>query len=135
MRFHTVVWSLGFGLAALSASSTSAQTMKPGLWESTVKMGGNPERDQAMAKMQQELAKMPPEQRKKMEAMFGKQGIGPGAGGAMAIKVCITKEMAERGHLQTQQQGNCTTTVSERSSKGMKMVQTPGSWPSHTRCG
>ena len=44
---------------ALVASAAAAQTIKPGLWESTSKVGGNPELDKMMAKMQKQMAGMP----------------------------------------------------------------------------
>mgnify|MGYP002354076156 CR=1 FL=1 len=101
-----------------------AQTIKPGLWEVTHKMVGNPEVDKAMAQMQQQMASMPPAQRKQMEEMFAKQGMSPpgaGSGGEMAIKVCITPEMAARQDMPMQKDGNCTSTVTSRSATGMKM--------------
>ena len=51
-----------------------------------------------MAQMQQQMASMTPEQRKMMQDMMGKQGVGIGAGGpcGMSVKVCMTKEMVER---------------------------------------
>ncbi len=111
-----------FCLAAVAfcAAPAGAQTMKPGLWESTSKMGGSPELNKAMAQMQQQMANMPPEQRKQMESMMGKSGIGMGAGG-MTVKMCLTQEMIDRGQVQRQQQGNCKTTITEKTSQSMKM--------------
>ena len=63
---------------AVAAASAGAQTMKPGLWEMTNKMGGSPEMDQAMVQLQQQMANMPPEQRKMMEGMMAKKGMGMG---------------------------------------------------------
>jgi hypothetical protein len=125
MNLRTTL-SLSAALATLifGSVSASAQTMKPGLWEANNKIGGSPEMDQAMAKMQQQMAAMPPTQRKMMEDMLAKQGVGmggAGAGGGMVLKMCITKEMVERNQLPVQQQGNCTTTTTDKSSTGMKM--------------
>lgn len=107
----------------LCAASASAQTMKPGLWEVHNKMGGSPEMDQAMARMQQQMAAMPPAQRKMMEDNLAKQGVSMtgGANGGMVVKACVTKEMAERSQMPVQQNGNCTTTVTDKTSNGMKM--------------
>jgi hypothetical protein len=56
---------------SLSAAAANAQTIQPGLWESTSKMtGGSGEAGKAMTQMQDQLAKMPPEQRKAMEQMM-----------------------------------------------------------------
>lgn len=120
----TVRWSLIAALLALSAGAAWAQSTKPGLWEVKNKMGGNPEMDTAMAEMQKQLAGMPPEQRKMMQDMMAKQGGAmptSGAGGGMAMKVCITPEMAARNDMPKQTEGDCTTTVTSRSGNTMKM--------------
>lgn len=95
-----------------------AQSTKPGLWEITNKMGGSAEMDKAMAQMQQQMASMPPAQRQQMQDMLAKQGMsmsmGAGAGGGISVKVCITKEMAERNEMPQPQQGDCKSTASPR---------------------
>ena len=120
--FTAAAATLAAGLS-VSASTANAQTMKPGLWEVATKLGGSPGIDQAMVKMQQQLASMPPEQRKMMEDMMARKGVGmaPAAGGGMAAKVCITREMAERNQMPMQQHGNCTTTTSDKTASSMKM--------------
>ncbi|SFU80208.1 Protein of unknown function [Polaromonas sp. YR568] len=105
------------------ATGASAQTTKPGLWEITNKMqSSSGEMEKAMANMEKQLASMPPEQRKQMQDMMAKQGMsmGPSTGGGMNVKMCITKEMAERNELPQQQQGDCKTTQSPRSGNTMK---------------
>ncbi len=119
-------WTGAMGCVALSvlaAAGAQAQSAKPGLWEIQSKMGGNPEMDQAMAQMQQQMAAMSPAQRKMMQDMMAKQGVnvGVGAGGAMAVKVCITPEMAARQALPTQTEGDCTTQVVSRSANTLKL--------------
>ena len=122
MRLRPIFLSTGAMALAVVALSAQAQTMKPGLWENTSKVGGNPEIEQAMAKMQQQIASMPPEQRKMMEEMMSKHGVTMGANSSgMVARVCVTKEMAERGDLPAQQQGDCTTTTSDKTSRGMTM--------------
>ncbi|WP_297751329.1 DUF3617 domain-containing protein [Hydrogenophaga sp.] len=109
-----------FALPAL----VHAQSTKPGLWEVTQKMGGSPQMDQAMAQMQKQMAAMPPEQRKMMQDMLAKQGMSmptPSAGGGMAVKICITPEMAARQDLPVQTEGECTNTILSRSASEMKM--------------
>ena len=84
-------------LPALLGTSASAQKISPGLWEHSVTMksrGG--EMDAAMAQMQQEMARMTPEQRKQMEAMMGGQGMGMMAGRPTTVRVCLTPEQAAR---------------------------------------
>lgn len=107
----------------LSPNSAGAQAMKPGLWEMSSKVGASPEMDSAMAQMQQQMAGMPPDQRKMMQDMMAKNGMSMGAatGGAMVVKACISKEMAERNQMPVQQKGDCSSTISDQSSAGMKM--------------
>lgn len=116
-KLHSVL--LGAVLVG-SACGVAAQTMKPGLWEITNKMSsGSGAMNKEMAAMQKELANMPPDQRKMMEAMMAKQGVGMGAGGAMSMKVCMTQEMVERNEVGAQQ-GDCKHTRSARSGNSMK---------------
>jgi hypothetical protein len=78
---------------ALCTSGVGAQTIKPGLWEINNKVSGSAEMDQAMARMQQQLASMPPAQRKMMEDNLAKQGMSlPGSvGGGMLVKSCVRR--------------------------------------------
>jgi hypothetical protein len=122
-----------FAAAALAALAlpAAAQSLKPGLWEVTNKMGGSPQMDQAMAEMQKQLAAMPPEQRKQMEAMMAKQGMQmakPAAGGGMALKICMTKEMVERNDVPMQ--GDCKVTSQQRSGSTTKIAYTCSNPPS-----
>lgn len=76
-------------------ASADAQTMpkrKPGLWEAqmtTAGAGAN------MPNMQDQLAKMPPEQRAQMEAMMKQRGISFGAQGTtMTARFCLSEKDA-----------------------------------------
>lgn len=122
-----------FSALLVCTTAASAQSIKPGLWEMQHKMGGNPQMDQAMAQMQKQMAAMTPAQRKQMEAMMGQQGVTmptPGAGGGMAMKVCITPEMAARSELPSQSEGQCTSKVTSRSGNTLKMAFTCQNPPS-----
>jgi hypothetical protein len=121
MKLHFL---LAAALVAV-ASAASAQSMKPGLWEITSKMqtaSGQMERQ--MAQAQQQMANMPPEQRKMMEEMMARQGVkmGTAGGGGMTMKVCMTKEMVEHNEMPSQQRGDCKTTSQTRSGNTMKMA-------------
>ncbi len=112
-------------LLACSASAYSADNIKPGLWEMTNQMQGSAggEAANAMATMQKQMAAMAPEQRKMMQDMLAKQGmqIDSTAGGAMAVKLCMTQEMIDRNEVAPQDgNGNCTHTNSARSGNSMK---------------
>lgn len=87
--------------AALAVGTTLAQGpggLKAGLWESrTLKMTVDgkdmlPQMKAAREQMQQSLAKLPPEQRKKMEAMMATQG----GGDPTVQRMCVSAEMAKK---------------------------------------
>ena len=106
-----------------TAWGASAQSMKPGLWEMSqkVQMGGG-SMSKEMAAAQEQMAKMPPEQRKMMEEMMAKQGISMGSGGpgSVNVKMCMTKEMVEKDEIPSGQ-GDCTSTRSPRVGNTMKI--------------
>lgn len=110
-------------VALLASIAAQAQSIRPGLWEMQGTVVGNPEMEAAMAKMQQQLASMPPDQRKMMEQMMAGQGIklGGGKGGGMSIQTCVTPEQAKKAEMPTQTEGNCTTTVVSRTSSLVKV--------------
>lgn len=118
MRSHLL-----FGVLALAAClPAAAQSLKPGLWEVSNKMN-NPQIDEAMAEMHKQLAAMPPEQRKQMEAMMAKQGVrlaAPAAGGGMAAQVCMSKEMVERNEVPMQD--GCKVTRQQRSGNTTRLA-------------
>lgn len=115
--------TVGAALLLLASLPANAQTMKPGLWEVNNRVGGSPEMDKAMAQMQEQMANMPPAQRKAMEGMLTKQGVGLSgvSSGGMVAKICISKEMAASNQMPVQQQGSCTTTTSDKTATSMKM--------------
>src|SRR3569832_762981 len=120
-------------LAGASVSIASAQSLKPGLWESTHKtqFAGDSQMAQQMAQAQQAMANMPPEQRKMMEDMMKSRGVSMnmGAGGAMTVKYCMTKEMAERKEVPAQR-GDCKTTQQPMGGGKFKMSFTCTNPPS-----
>lgn len=108
MTIHRIAF--GFLLAGIVAVPSSAQSLKPGLWEikTQVKSAGG-EVESAMAAMQDSLARMPPEQRKMVEENMARQGVSVGGNGSgMNARVCLSKEMAEHNRLPVRRQGNCT---------------------------
>lgn len=119
---------LHFALAAavaIGALPAAAQSLKPGLWEVTNKMqGGSGQMQNAMSEMQKQMASMPPDQRKMMQEQMAKSGVKMGAAGpagGMSVKVCMTREMAEKNEVPAQQ-GDCKTTSQSRSGNTMKMA-------------
>lgn len=90
------------GLLLAGGGTAHAQKIKPGLWENTfsIRSGGG-EVEAAMAQMQQQLASMPPEQRRQVEQMMAQRGVGMGAGQPNTVRVCVTPEQAARNELPT----------------------------------
>ncbi|MGA0024445.1 MAG: DUF3617 family protein [Burkholderiales bacterium] len=123
-------------LGAVLALPATAQTMKPGLWEIQNKMGGSGDQGAKMAaameQMQQQMASMPPEQRKMVQDMMAKQGVNmaPGAGGGMSVRICVTKEMAARNEAPVQNEGDCKRETLQRSGNTTKFKFTCANPPS-----
>jgi hypothetical protein len=118
---------LGAAFAVHVPAQAQAQKLAPGLWENSITLkSGDNRMDAAMARMQEELAKMPPEQRKQMEAMMANRGVALGGAGAApnAVRVCISKEQAERNELPTSTDGRCKRDALERSGSTLKFKVT-----------
>ncbi|MDP2006937.1 MAG: DUF3617 domain-containing protein [Rubrivivax sp.] len=122
----TLVLTTGLVLiGVLPALPVAAQKLAPGLWEHSVTMKTASGRMEAgMARMQEQLAAMPPEKRKQLEAMMAGQGMGmgamgPGAGKPLVVKVCLTAEQAARDEM-PQSDGQCKQISQERSGKTLR---------------
>ena len=114
-----------FTSALLIAVPSSAQNMKPGLWEVNNKMqSDNRQMDEAMSMMHQHLANLPPDQRKQLEGMMAQNGMQmptQGKDGALQIKMCITPEMAAANKMPMHEVGHCTQKRSAVVGKTMKV--------------
>lgn len=115
-------------LPAIAQAQGAAPKLRPGLWEHGYTMKSQSgQMEAAMKEMQDSLAKMPPEQRKMMQDMMAKQGVGMGAGGN-TVKVCLTKEEAERD-MPPQQEG-CDQKVKRSGNTWQVSFQCKGPPPS-----
>ncbi|WP_158218849.1 DUF3617 family protein [Roseateles aquatilis] len=96
-------------LLAAAAIPSSAQDIKPGLWELKQRPQLDPQRQAQMEQAQKQIAAMPPEQRKMMEQMMSQRGVSLdlGQNGAITIKSCVSKEQAERA-LMPKTEGKCS---------------------------
>ena len=56
--------------------------------------------------------------------------MAPGAGGGMAVRMCMTKEMVERDQVPVQQ-GDCRTTQQQKSGNTLKVAFTCSNPPSN----
>lgn len=109
--------SFTFCLSAYPANSG----MKPGLWEHhfTIKSQSG-KIENAMADLKVKMANMPVEQRKMMEDMMAKQGLGINHH-ANSVKVCISKEQAANLEIPQGQNQNCKNEVIKRTAKTIKI--------------
>ncbi|QEA12828.1 DUF3617 domain-containing protein [Comamonas flocculans] len=110
-------------LLALGSSLALAQDikLKPGLWEVQGSMKTSSGRlEAAMAQMQAELAKMPPEQRRQMEQMMRANGMGAG-GNAMnhTVKICMTQKDVDLDQIKSSD--DCTHKVRRSGPKTLQM--------------
>ena len=105
MKTVTLATLLILSTAALAQGST----LRQGLWEvkpisqlidgkdMTAQMAASQER------MQKSIASMPPEQRKQMQAMMGRQGAPAGSG----TRICVSAAMAARDRPMVDPDGRC----------------------------
>lgn len=102
------------------AQTASGPKIEPGLWEIHIAIKSQSGKaEAAMKQAREQIARLPPEQRKAVEEMMASQGVQLGESGS-AVKACISKEDAARGVV-PQQAGDCTQEVTERSSNSMKL--------------
>jgi hypothetical protein len=99
-------------LVLLAAGVVAAQAQThpaPGLWEEQITLKSDDARmDAAMAQMKERLAAMPPDQRRMVEAHMAARGVGMG-GAPHSVRVCISKEQADRGFVPDREDdGKCT---------------------------
>jgi hypothetical protein len=109
---HRLSAALVLMLPALAAQA--AGHIKPGLWEQTMEVkSDNPQANAAMAQMKERLAAMSPAQREAMEKAMAGRGVNMG-GAPNTMRVCITKEQAERD-VTPDRNGHCQRTDVVRS--------------------
>lgn len=113
MKTVTLATLLILSTAALAQGST----LRQGLWEvkpisqlidgkdMTAQMAASQER------MQKSIASMPPEQRKQMQAMMGRQGAPAGSG----TRICVSAAMAARDRPMVDPDGRCEPAKVSRS--------------------
>ena len=100
---------------SLLAAPALAGDMKAGLWEvkTTKQIIDGQDMQAQMRQMQQQMANLPPEQRKQMETMMGRQGMSMGPGGV--TRMCIGEELAKRETPMIDHEGRCQPTKMSRS--------------------
>jgi hypothetical protein len=92
--------------------------LKPGLWEVKVVkqlMDGrdvSAQMSAAMSQAQQALAKLPPEQRARIEAMMNNAGVGRTNNGT--FRICVSPEMAQQNAPVLDKDGRCQPVMLSR---------------------
>jgi hypothetical protein len=112
-----------------AADTIQLANVKPGLWEttgtseSTGEMPILPEVREAMAQMREAVAKMPPEQRAKMEALMNASGrtMKTPQTGTTVHKSCMKKEDLAKGLEIGDFAESCTRTLLSSSSTRLEM--------------
>jgi hypothetical protein len=104
----------------LLAPAAHAQKLSPGLWETAMTLSvAGADAQAGLARMQEQMAKMPPAQRKLMEDMLAKRGVAIGGNGSdgskTTIRHCITPEQAARHQVPSDPNGRCTNEQLSRS--------------------
>jgi hypothetical protein len=138
------------GVVALAGISPSyAETLKldmePGLWEYKMALLGDDAQKmaasqtnqikQAMEEIKKQMANMPAEQRKQMEAVMAQSGMTLNEDGigfqngevslsdkGSVVKSCVTQAEIERGQF-NETQGECASTIKQLSAKHFKSTQ------------
>jgi len=112
MRRQFVVTLIAFTAVIAVNGLAAGFGLKPGLWESRILkhvMDGRDTTSQmagAMAQMQNNLARLPPEKRAQLEAMMKEHGaLTTGTEGT--TKICISPEMASRNKPIVDPEGRC----------------------------
>src|SRR5438132_1165019 len=84
------------GLIGACSLAQAQGQMTPGLWDTTTTIK-NAQMGDAMARMQQQMASMTPEQRQMMQQALAGRGMNMGAaagGMTTSTRICISKEQA-----------------------------------------
>lgn len=119
MKRHPI-YTLLFSTVLSAQLLFGATSVRPGLWEHTVSIKGqNGQMNDVMSQMNQQMASLPPEQRKMMEEMMAAQGVSAAPQGN-AIRMCITKEEAQQNFVPPAD-GQCKQQVIQRSGNTMQI--------------
>ncbi len=109
-------------LVTLTGSAfAQSSSLKPGLWEiKTIRqiMDGrdmSAQMNSAMSQMEEAMAQMSPDQRKKMEAMMGGQGMPAKSKAGGGIRICMSPAMAAMDKPMVDPEGRCEPTKFNRS--------------------
>lgn len=108
-------------LTVTVSSQAATGQMKPGLWENSFIIKSQSGKiEKAMGDLKSQMANMPASQRKMMEEMMAKQGLGINEK-TNTVKVCISKEQAQNLDFPQDHNQDCTHEVVKRTSNSIKV--------------
>ncbi len=107
---------------ALVGLPAVANDMKSGLWELTTDIAGTGATDQFNDQIRQQIATMPPEQRKKMEELMVRPAPSSSvpSGNITKRQLCISKDAADNKNPPMQLPTSCTRTVVSQTANNAK---------------
>jgi hypothetical protein len=115
-------------LLVIKPASAQTERLRPGLWQQSVTMKhGSGQAAAAMSQMKQQMAAMPPEQRRMIEKMMAEKGVGIGPSGN-TVNICLTREDVERDAPPPQK--DCTQNVRRSGNTWQISFQCKGNPPS-----
>jgi len=102
------IWLSAAVLLSVPAFAENPLNMQPGLYElKTVKViADGVDRSGQIAKMQAQMASLPPEQRAQMEAMMQQHGVNVNAGSG-TVQMCLSGEQLKKNFVPGNQNGKC----------------------------
>lgn len=106
-------------LVTISLNAHAAFKLQPGLWEIQTKTNINGKSGDHMAKMQEAMKKLSPEQRAQMEKMMGSKGMGFGDKG---MKVCHNEITSSPENMAGDAKSKCTITDKKDLATGIKFT-------------
>jgi len=103
---HRIALALVFLAGAGTCALAQNTKMRPGLWEVQAHVkSSSGQMEAALAQMQEQLAGMPPEQRRQMQEMMAARGINPSNAGQSA-RICMTQKDVDMDRVQSRE--GCT---------------------------
>lgn len=121
MKVSNIIFFLFLFPTIIFPAFGAVSKMKPGLWENQFIIKSQSGKvEKAMSDLKSKMASMPAEQRKMMEEIMAKQGLGMNSQ-ANSVKICISKEQAENLEIPQGENENCTHEVIKRTSHSIKM--------------
>lgn len=119
MNARHLAFAIALTLTAASVGAQAPPSMRPGLWEQTATLKSQSGQvEKAMAEAEAQIAQLPPEQRRQIEAMMKERGVSIG-NGATTVRICLREQDIARGDIPVTA-GDCTQQVLSRDDTTLK---------------